>query len=72
LCKALEAGMKGEVWNVTNGDVELIFCADSSELADSFVNALKSGPGRVDRVVVTEATGLLADTFEIGPTRPPF
>lgn len=54
---AWKLGVRGSVWNCPDGSVRGLICHDDSSVLDRFLTELKSGPGRVDRV-------LSAETFE--------
>ena len=67
---AVLKGAEIEVWNVANGNVELLYSHSDSDTMDRFAEKLKSGPGRPDSVQVFPAHDFAADEFIIGPTRP--
>lgn len=68
---ARDLQLGGEVWNRTDGAVELIFSHADQETLERFAEALKRGPGRVHGVQVLRSNELTSPgLFRIGPTRP--
>jgi acylphosphatase len=60
----------GEVWNRSEGAVEMIAQHESDEVLDSFIGKLDFGPGRVDKVLHSRfETTARYDSFDIGMTR---
>jgi acylphosphatase len=68
---ALDLGVRGEVWNRTDGAVEVVFEHEDKAVLDEFSDRLGSGPGAVASVRSgpTAAESWLG--FRVGPTRPP-
>ncbi|HRK21474.1 MAG TPA: acylphosphatase [Fimbriimonadaceae bacterium] len=63
--------LRGEVWNRTDGSVELVFAHESPERLESMVESLRRGPGRLDHVYFTRGGETVSfDGFRIGATRP--
>lgn len=61
--------IRGEVWNRTDGAVEMILVHEDEHHLDAFVKLLPQGPGRVESVDVEPAESQEFETFTIGPTR---
>lgn len=60
----------GEVWNRTDGAVEVIAIHQDLAVLDDFAAQMPKGPGRVDNVTRSSAPdSLSADEFRVGPTR---
>jgi acylphosphatase len=63
--------IQGEVWNRTDGSVELTFSHPEAEILQELVDLLHQGPGRVDGVQVLHSNELTSPgLFRIGLTRP--
>lgn len=71
LDEANRLALTGEVWNRTDGSVELVFAHESTERLETLIESLRRGPGRVDHVFVTRGGETVSfDRFRIGATRP--
>lgn len=63
--------IEGEVWNRTDGAVELIFGHQKEAALEQFAASLSNGPGRVEGVqILRSMERILPGPFRIGPTRP--
>ena len=67
---ARDFDISGEVWNRLDGAVVVDFQHESNAVMDSFAEALRHGPGRVDSVSVSEwPSSAERNGFDISPTR---
>jgi acylphosphatase len=66
---ATSMGIAGEVWNRSDGAVEVIAEHADQKVLDAFVETLHTGPGRVDSIKANPAAATESKRFEIGPTR---
>lgn len=67
--RARSLGIAGEVWNRWDGCVELVAEHESADTLAVFVESLRQGPGRVDRVLTADAPPAGAGTFQVGSSR---
>lgn len=67
--EATYVGLRGSVWNRSDGGVEIVAYAEVLSTLDSFVLRLQQGPGRIDSVEVDSHVGEPPSNFDIGPTR---
>ena len=68
--QAWSLGISGEVWNRTDGAVELVYAHDDQAVLNRFEDLLKLGPGRVESVDGRDAAHEFAGVgFSVGPTR---
>jgi acylphosphatase len=67
--RARAYGIRGEVWNRSDGGVEVIAQHDSAEVLEAFASSMNEGPGRVAEVVREPYEGRERTSFDIGPSR---
>jgi len=66
---ALEAGVTGEVWNRSDGAVEVLAEHPDEAVLTSFSNAIERGPGSVRDVLIEPTVERGFTGFTVGPTR---
>jgi len=64
-----ELGVSGDVWNRSDGAVEIIAEHADQAVLDSFAAAVERGPGIVRDVLIEPAAERGFSDFTIGPTR---
>lgn len=67
--QASEYGVRGEVWNLRDGGVEVAAENESEQILRDFADALHEGPGHVVSVNAEEILERPYRDFSIGPTR---
>lgn len=66
---AVSMGVCGEVWNRSDGRVEVLAEHTDQKVVDAFAEAVEAGPGYVKDVQLEPTVERGRGEFEIGPTR---
>ena len=62
-------GVHGEVWNRSDGSVEVVAECPDSGILEAFAAAIESGPGYIRDIQSEPATERGFDSFDVGASR---
>lgn len=62
-------GVQGEVWNRSDGTVEIHVESSVESALNGFLFYVKVGPGTIDKVEIEDASPLGCRGFEVGKSR---